>query len=342
MMLKVPLVSVLIPAYNHEKYVQETIRSIIKQTYSNIELLVLDDGSTDSTFSKINELKSECLKRFATVQFLTQANSGICNTLNTLFSIAKGEYVYIIASDDLAVCEAIETLLQSFDTQDTVLAVGDNAIIDCDSNIIGWGKERSEKTTKTIFYSWWEYNCFKRPELINIGDNFGSYDSLLKGGYLTNGYLIRASALKKTGGWRDGTLDDWYMQLQLAKIGKFKFVNKKLCLYRWHGANTAGNSIVMRKAIALTKKYEEELVIKSENKELLEKFYANIDYSPEFYNALDEILSMKTCADRSDFYAYYKKIRHHTKKQLFFYVASFIPCAFAILRMHRKIKNRRK
>ena len=51
------LISVMIPAYNHEKYVEECIRSIMAQTYQNIELLVIDDGSTDGTFAKMQELK---------------------------------------------------------------------------------------------------------------------------------------------------------------------------------------------------------------------------------------------------------------------------------------------
>ena len=62
-----PLVSVIIPVYNHEKYVQETIKSIINQTYKNIELLMLDDGSKDNSFAKTLELKEECEKRFVRV-----------------------------------------------------------------------------------------------------------------------------------------------------------------------------------------------------------------------------------------------------------------------------------
>ena len=61
------LVSVIIPAYNHEKYVQETIKSIINQTYQNIELIVIDDGSKDSTWQKILEMKDKCGRRFEKV-----------------------------------------------------------------------------------------------------------------------------------------------------------------------------------------------------------------------------------------------------------------------------------
>ena len=50
-----PLVSIVIPAYNHEKYIKETIKSLINQTYENLELIVIDDGSTDSTFEKLQD-----------------------------------------------------------------------------------------------------------------------------------------------------------------------------------------------------------------------------------------------------------------------------------------------
>ena len=58
------LVSVVIPAYNHEKYIQTTIESVIAQTYKNIELLILDDGSSDNTWNKIQEMREKCERRF--------------------------------------------------------------------------------------------------------------------------------------------------------------------------------------------------------------------------------------------------------------------------------------
>ena len=103
-----PLVSVIIPAYNHEKYVQETVKSIINQTYKNIELIIIDDGSTDNTWQKIQEIKEECEKRFKRVFFETKKNEGTCKTLTKLISLTQGEFVYLIASDDRAKPKAIE------------------------------------------------------------------------------------------------------------------------------------------------------------------------------------------------------------------------------------------
>lgn len=104
------LVSVTISAYNHERYIEECIRSIIAQTYENIELLVIDDGSTDRTFEILQSLKPECEKRFVRVVFETQKNQGTKITGNKLIDMARGKYIFTIASDDVAKPHAIETL----------------------------------------------------------------------------------------------------------------------------------------------------------------------------------------------------------------------------------------
>ena len=133
------LVSVLIPAYNHENYVQETINSIINQTYQNIELIIIDDGSKDSTWQKIQELQVECEKRFVRVVFETKQNEGSCKTLNKLLSLAQGEFVYIIASDDLAKPNAIEKEVEFLaNNEDYALVVGDNEIIDSEGKRAYW------------------------------------------------------------------------------------------------------------------------------------------------------------------------------------------------------------
>ena len=77
---KLPLVSVVISAYNHENYIQETINSIIAQTYEKIELIIIDDGSIDLTFEKILEMENVCKERFINIIFKKQKNQGIGTT----------------------------------------------------------------------------------------------------------------------------------------------------------------------------------------------------------------------------------------------------------------------
>lgn len=76
-----PLVSVVIPCYNHEQFVQEAIQSVIDQDYTNIELLIIDDGSKDSSAEKIEKLIAVCKQRFNRFEFKSRANKGISATL---------------------------------------------------------------------------------------------------------------------------------------------------------------------------------------------------------------------------------------------------------------------
>ncbi|MCK4870856.1 MAG: glycosyltransferase, partial [Gammaproteobacteria bacterium] len=92
-----PLVSVIIPAYNHEKFIEEAVRSVWEQTYPNIELIVIDDGSSDGTAHVIERLKDSSP---IPMRYLTKENEGICRTLNMGIALADGSWIAILASDD--------------------------------------------------------------------------------------------------------------------------------------------------------------------------------------------------------------------------------------------------
>ena len=250
-----PLVSVIVPAYNHQNYVQETLKSIINQTYQNIELIVIDDGSKDVTWQKICELKNVCENRFNGVYFATKKNEGTCKTFNKLISLTKGDYIYIIASDDVAKPQAIEKLLQAARQAQAVLAVGNNEFIDAAGKRIGWDKKQnSVPLTKA------KYKTFAEQLKISTKkDSFGTYRELLKNNHIPNGYLIKASALRKICFTPEAPLEDYFMNLQLAKIGKFVFVDEILLSYRWHAANTIKQTAKMTAFKMQTLRYEEKL-----------------------------------------------------------------------------------
>ncbi len=98
-----PLVSVVVPCYNHEKYVKETIESIINQTYKNIELIVIDDGSKDNSVQVIQEMADK-----HGFTFVHRPNKGLSATLNEGIRLSKGKYFCAIASDDILMLEKIE------------------------------------------------------------------------------------------------------------------------------------------------------------------------------------------------------------------------------------------
>lgn len=96
MSLNNPLVSVIIPSYNHLNYVEIAIRSVIDQTYKNIELIVVDDGSSDGSTELLKKLQLEL-----GFNLVLQENSGVCRTLNRgVQALSKGELLCILASDD--------------------------------------------------------------------------------------------------------------------------------------------------------------------------------------------------------------------------------------------------
>ena len=138
------LISVIISAYNHEKYVQETINSIIAQTYKNIELLIIDDGSSDSTLQKIEEMRAVCENRFIRFDVQTQGNKGIIPTMNLLLELAQGEYVFTIASDDKAAPNALAELHNFLsEHEDYAIVVGENKFIDENSKPCYWDKNKN-------------------------------------------------------------------------------------------------------------------------------------------------------------------------------------------------------
>ena len=248
------LISVIMPAYNHEKYVQEAIQSVINQTYQNIELIIIDDGSKDSTWQKIQELKPLCEKRFVRVIFETQENQGTCRTLNKLISYVNGDYLFLIASDDKMKPQAIELECNFLSKHpDYALCVGDDEIIDSDSKVCYWDNERNivYDESKAAFKT---FATFLQKAL-NLNFNskeFGRYDKLYQTNHIPNGYLIRKSIFEKIGQFTvDAPLEDYWLALQISKYAKMKYIDKILYSYRWHTANTIKN---IENMIAITEK----------------------------------------------------------------------------------------
>lgn len=121
---ELPLVSIIVPAYNYARYLDDAIKSILSQTYTNFELIVLDDGSTDNT--------REVLERY-TGQFYweTQKNMGQAATLNKGWRMASGEILAYLSADDILYPEAVATSVEH------LRANSDTVLTYCDYDLIG-------------------------------------------------------------------------------------------------------------------------------------------------------------------------------------------------------------
>ena len=110
------LVSVVIPVYNSEKYVEECIDSILNQTYDNIEIIVVDDGSEDSSL--------EILENFSDkIKIFSQENQGLASSLNLGISKINGNWLKWFSPDDVMYPKTIETLVNAAKqySEDTIL-----------------------------------------------------------------------------------------------------------------------------------------------------------------------------------------------------------------------------
>ena len=273
------LISVIIPAYNHENYIQETIKSIINQTYQNIELIILDDGSKDKTWEKIQELKEKCEKRFVRIHFETKENEGTCKTLNKLISLSKGEFIYLIASDDIAKPNAIEKLFNFLESHnDYALCTADSEYIDCNSKECYLDKnENITSDKKQIKYKTFAHYYQNKKRINFNSENFGSYMTLYTGNYIPNGYLIRKSIFEKTGLFKpEAPLEDYYIMMQIAKYSKMKYLDEILFSYRIHNQNTMKNIDKVNQMSKITLEFENKILQNADfsemNKDVYETF----------------------------------------------------------------------
>lgn len=123
-MNNIPLVSVIIPVYNAEKYVEQAVRSIINQTYTNLEILCCDDCSTDGTFAILQKLAAEDSR---VKLFKNESNLKIVRTLNSLVAAANGKYIARMDADDISLPKRIEKQVAFLESNPDYALCGTNA-----------------------------------------------------------------------------------------------------------------------------------------------------------------------------------------------------------------------
>lgn len=219
--MKEPLVTVVVPCYNHERFVQECIQSIIDQQYRNIELIIIDDGSKDDSVRKIQELLPACQSRFERVEFRARPNKGLSATLNEALELTQGKYFSPIASDDILYPDKLTKQVAFLENDHECLAVfGGMEIIDeCSARIGVWNK----------------YKCKKKYHFddIFLRNDFTPAPSV----------LLRTEKINDVGRYNNNYLiEDIYMWLKLLKDGGYVINTGEINVkYRRHKDNTVSN-----------------------------------------------------------------------------------------------------
>lgn len=254
-----PLISVLMPAYNHARYVEAAVRSVLMQDWPRVELVVVDDGSTDDTWRILLRLQPECERRLERVAFVTQANGGTTRTMNRLVSMARGDFMAVLASDDLFLPGAFVALMAPMGKNAGVgVTVGENILVDGDGRRCYWGAGRQTlyDEAKAVYRTLNEYTA-KQSGVSPGSPAFGTYGALIRMNHIANGCLVRASALRQIAPFTpEAPLEDWWQHLQLSKVTRYVSVPERTFGYRWHGTNTMRDLDRIRSMVRRTLRHE--------------------------------------------------------------------------------------
>jgi len=219
-----PRVSVILPAYNHERYVTQAIASVLAQTYPNIELIVMDDGSTDGTLARI---QSSLAGATIPCQVLTRENRGAPTTLNEGAALARGDYLAFLNSDDYFAPDRLAKMVEE------VARVGAQWGVSLVSAV-----RDSEQATTVMDEAF--KKSFSRRQKACLGRFSNSFAFLTYNIAVSTGNLfVERRLFEAVGGFRDYRYNhDWDFCLRAAALAEPVVVKEPLYFYRLHATNT--------------------------------------------------------------------------------------------------------
>jgi glycosyltransferase involved in cell wall biosynthesis len=207
-----PLISIVIPTYNHENFVVETLTSVFAQTYAHYEVIVINDGSPDDTASKLEPYTAS-----GRIKYMEQANAGQGAARNRGIHEARGDFIAFLDDDDLWPSDKLEwQAAEMLNHPEAVLVYGFAETFGHSSNC---------HYPKTKGPCGW------------VQKDFLQFNWVLSPGQA----LIRTSALRAAGGF-DPTVwgaDDWDLWIRLAATGPFLYVSRPALYYRQHPKNAS-------------------------------------------------------------------------------------------------------
>jgi glycosyltransferase involved in cell wall biosynthesis len=225
-----PLVSVIIPSFNHEQYIEATLQSVANQTYENIQLILIDDTSSDETVQLAARWLSERNERFSSSLLIkNRENLGADKTINRGILEANGEYVAILNSDDLFMPTRLTQLVGALVSSGRDVAFSKVvAIDDCGTMI---SPRQLPKVLQGVFDE--ADRCAENYPAIGFG--FIEKNIAISTGNL----VIRRSLFEKIGYFRClKYIHDWDFILRSILVSEPVYVPEELYSYRIHNTNS--------------------------------------------------------------------------------------------------------
>lgn len=210
-------VSIIIPVFNREFLIQQTLECVLNQIYYNWECIIVDDGSSDNSIEVINKF-IEKDNRFKLLKRPVNRKKGASTCRNIGIENSKGEFIQFLDSDDLISTNKISEQVRLLE--------------DCSDNIIAtckWGRFKKDISDSTIYNSLKSYSNFEST--LDFLDNL----AYSKGYFPPNAYLIKTEIIRKAGFWNENiTINDdgEFMMRVIASTDKIYFASNAVAYYR--------------------------------------------------------------------------------------------------------------
>lgn len=265
-----PLVSVIIPNYNHAAYLDDRIKTVLAQSYENFEVVILDDNSNDDSRAIIEKFRKEL--RVKSIIYNSENSGNTFKQWNAGIAEADGDFIWIAESDDLADKNFLRTIMRGFTDSDVILSFCQSYRMNCTGKITGDWYDFMKKADPTLFN-----NDFIIDGAIFI-DRALIYRNTIPN---ASSVVFRKKTYIQLGG-ADITLpycSDWLIWLKMATIGKVAFTTQPLNYFRYHNhsviakAGKSGELFFKKYDIELRNLFESYIHSKDQNhfKELLQK-----------------------------------------------------------------------
>ncbi len=215
-----PVVSIIAPTYNHEKYIGECIESVKNQTFSDWEMIIINDGSSDKTLETARKFAGDDPR----IKIVDQENKGIfklAETYNTALGISKGEFIAILECDDYWEPQKLEIQLEIMKNDPSI--------------IMGWGKAASRVAFQKEIYQVHPVQTEKHLKYFTNEPTGIFFNSVFDNFFAPLTFIIRKDALSKIGGFIQVLpfpAVDLSTILALSNLGKFHFFNQILGTWR--------------------------------------------------------------------------------------------------------------
>ncbi|WP_051416462.1 glycosyltransferase family 2 protein [Asinibacterium sp. OR53] len=210
---ELPLISVVMATYNGERFIGAQLNSILEQTYPNLELIIVDDGSTDGTAN----LLKQYAERFNNIRlFFNEQNIGYVRNFEKGMLLAAGDFLALSDQDDIWDKQKLSLLMQE---------IGDHPVVYCNSELIDYNGNLTGK---------------KLSDIKRLGDFDDCLSFLVGNSAPGHAMIIRRSLVRASVPLAPMIPHDHWLGFVATLTGKIKFVDKVLVQYRQHNANVFG------------------------------------------------------------------------------------------------------